>query len=59
MVVRLSEVEGGVLVRLSHVGWSEMKAAHPKHAKEWDEVRIFFTQAWPYVMSSIKRSLEE
>lgn len=43
-------------VSLIHLGFDEMKAAHPDHTAEWDQVREYFSGAWPYVLNNLKRS---
>lgn len=40
-------------VRLRHLGFAELAAAHPEDAKEWWEVRAYFTQAWPRVLGAL------
>jgi uncharacterized protein YndB with AHSA1/START domain len=46
-------------VRLVHLGWDEMKAKHPDHRSEWDQVRDYFAQAWPHVLNNLKRRFDE
>ncbi len=39
VVLRFEELSGSqVRVKLSHLGWREMKTAHPEHVDEWDQV---------------------
>ena len=58
VVVRFIEDLGGVRIRLTHLGWDEMKSAHPEHAAEWDAVQELLVPAWPRLVSAIKASLE-
>ena len=48
-----------VKLKLSHLGWEEMKAAHPKYVEEWEQVYDYFTEAWPYVVGNLKKRFEE
>jgi uncharacterized protein YndB with AHSA1/START domain len=40
-------------LRLRHLGFAEQAAAHPGDAKEWQEVRAYFTSAWPRVLGAL------
>ena len=46
-------------VQLTHLGFDELKAEHPEHAAEFDEVREYFSKAWPHVLGNLKRRFEE
>jgi uncharacterized protein YndB with AHSA1/START domain len=60
VVVMLNAVDDThTRVRLVHLGWDEMKAKNPAHAEEWEKVREYFSQAWPYVLNSLKRRFDE
>lgn len=48
-----------VKVRLSHLGWDKMRAAHPAHADEWVEVHHYFTRAWPFVLENLRKRFDE
>lgn len=41
-------------VRLTHLGWPEMRAAYPEHSAEWDEVYDYFAAAWPRVLTNLQ-----
>ena len=60
VVLRFDEAgENRVRVRLSHLGWVEMKRQHPEHAGEWDQVREYFSKAWPYVVGNLEKRFDE
>ena len=60
IVVRLEELSGDrVNVKISHLGWDGMKAAHPSHADEWNEVYDYFSKAWPFVLENLKNRFDE
>ncbi len=60
VVLRFEELSGNqVRVKLSHIGWREMKAAHPDHADEWDQVYEYFSAAWPRVLENLKKRFDE
>lgn len=60
VVLRFEELESHkVLVKLTHLGWREMKAAHPNYSDEWDQVYDYFTKAWPYVLSNLQKRFDE
>ncbi len=60
VVVTLAAVDDQhTRVRLVHLGWDEMKAKNPEHVKEWDEVKVYFEKAWPYVLGNLKRRFDE
>ena len=60
VVVTFQDLDGSrTRVRLVHLGWDEMKAKNPVHAAEWDQVREYFSKAWPYVLNSLKRRFDE
>src|SRR5262245_51424866 len=60
VVVRLAELgDGSVRVRLSHAGFAERVAAHPDEQSEWEQVRTYFTRAWPTVLTSLRKHLEK
>jgi len=60
VVVTLTPVDGAhTKVRLVHLGWDEMKAENPGHEREWDDVRAYFEQAWPYVLGNLKKRFDE
>jgi hypothetical protein len=42
-------------VRLTHHGFAAMAAAHPDHADEWAEVRVYFARAWGGVLTALAR----
>ena len=48
-----------VKVKLTHLGWDEMKSAHPNHADEWDQVYDYFAKAWPYVLENLKKRFDD
>jgi uncharacterized protein YndB with AHSA1/START domain len=55
VVVELSDVAAArTSVRLEHLGFEEQAAANPEHAKEWEEARAYFDQAWPKVLDALK-----
>ena len=59
VVLRFDEpMPGKVRVRLTHLGWQEMQAAHPEHAEEWNQVREYFSKAWPRVLTNLKARFE-
>lgn len=43
---------------LSHLGWSERKAEFPDYAEEWDDVRDYFSKAWPIVLGRLVEKYE-
>lgn len=56
VVIMLEPVDASrTRVRLTHLGWDEMKAIHPDHAEEWDAVRTYFENAWPSVLRALDR----
>lgn len=60
VVIHLEALDGArTRVVLEHLGWEEMKRAHPDHAQEWDEVRAYFERAWPYVLGNLARRFDE
>src|SRR5262245_22950267 len=60
VVVRLAELgDGRVRVRISHAGFAERVAAHPDEQSEWEQVRTYFTRAWPTVLTSLRKHLEK
>lgn len=60
VVVRFEELSPHrTKVRLTHLGWDEMKSAYPDHADEWDQVCDYFTKAWPSVLENLKKRLDE
>ncbi len=40
-------------VELTHLGFAERAAAHPDHRAEWEEVRAYFVNAWPFVLGAL------
>jgi hypothetical protein len=40
-------------VRLRHLGFIEQAAAHPDHATEFEQARVYFTGAWPKVLGAL------
>ncbi|MEZ6209879.1 MAG: SRPBCC domain-containing protein [Phycisphaerales bacterium] len=42
-------------VDLTHLGFAENAADNPDHADEWKQVRAYFTNAWPSVLSALKQ----
>jgi uncharacterized protein YndB with AHSA1/START domain len=59
VVLEFDEVdEGTVRVRLTHLGFNELKAAHPAHAAEFDQARTYFERAWPHLLQSMREHLE-
>ena len=60
VVLRFEELSGShVRVKLSHIGWREMKTAHPDHADEWDQVYEYFSAAWPRVLDNLKKRFDD
>lgn len=60
VVVRFEAIGSDkVRVKLTHLGWAQMKAAHPDHADEWEKVYQYFTQAWPYVLDNLKKRFDD
>ncbi|MFQ5590881.1 MAG: SRPBCC domain-containing protein [Phycisphaerae bacterium] len=46
-------------VKLTHLGWDEMKTAHPEHIEEWEQVHRYFTEAWPSVLEHLKQRFDK
>jgi uncharacterized protein YndB with AHSA1/START domain len=44
---------GRTRVHFEHLGFADLAAAHPEHAAEVNEVRAYFTQAWPRVYGAL------
>lgn len=42
-------------VRLDHLGFREMAAAHPGYREEWQSVRAYFHAAWDRVLAALKQ----
>jgi uncharacterized protein YndB with AHSA1/START domain len=60
VVVRFAELgDGSVRVRLSHAGFAERVAEHPDERAEWEQVRDYFTKAWPRVIESFRKHVEK
>lgn len=58
VVLQLTPLDdGGTRVRLVHLGFDEMRAAHPDHVAEWNDVETYFRRAWPRVLDSLCRAL--
>lgn len=59
VVLRLERLDDKkVLVKLTHLGWDEMKIRFPDHAEEWNQVREYFAKAWPNVLDNLKKRFE-
>lgn len=46
-------------VKLAHMGFAELAARHPEHAKEFEQVRGYFDQAWEKVLERLSASFVE
>jgi uncharacterized protein YndB with AHSA1/START domain len=45
-------------VRLRHLGFAELAGKFPGHAKEFEECRGYFVEAWPKVLGALKGHFE-
>jgi uncharacterized protein YndB with AHSA1/START domain len=53
VVVRLEEVSPAVTrVKMVQHGFAELAAEYPDHAKDFEETRAYFTNAWPRVLGA-------
>jgi uncharacterized protein YndB with AHSA1/START domain len=60
VVLRFADIgDGGVRVRLSHAGFAERVAEHPGERAEWEQVRDYFTKAWPKVLEQFRKHVEK
>lgn len=59
VVVRFEELGERVRVRIAHLGWQEMKAAHGDYVDEWQQVFEYFSGAWPFVLDNLKKRFDE
>jgi uncharacterized protein YndB with AHSA1/START domain len=60
VVLRLADLgDGTVRVRLTHAGFAERAAEHPDERPEWEQVRAYFTKAWPTVLTALRKHLEK
>lgn len=48
-----------VRVRLTQMGFDLLKEAHPEHAGEFEQTRVYFDRVWPHVLASLKARLEQ
>lgn len=56
VVVDFEDVSGtATRVRLRHMGFTEMAAANPDHKAEWEQIRAYFSKAWPFVVGSLQK----
>ncbi len=54
VVINLEELSPDrTRVELTHLGFAEHAAAHPDHRAEWEEVRAYFVNAWPFVLGAL------
>jgi uncharacterized protein YndB with AHSA1/START domain len=51
VVLRFDEVEGGVRVRFSQLGW--------RAGEDWDAGYAYFDRAWSWVLGNLKQTLEK
>jgi uncharacterized protein YndB with AHSA1/START domain len=55
VVVRLTDAgDGFIRVRVSHAGFAERAAQHPDQKEEWEQVRDYFSKAWPRVLDHLR-----
>ena len=60
VVLRFQELDQKrVRIMLTHLGWDEKKAEFPDHAQEWDEVRDYFSKAWPRVLQRLQERFRD
>ena len=59
VVVTMTEKDGTMELRLTHLGFDELKAAHPEHAEEIDAAREYLRRAWPSMLERTKAHLEQ
>jgi uncharacterized protein YndB with AHSA1/START domain len=60
VVVRFSDLgDGRVRVCLTHTGFADRAATHPDEKAEWEQVRDYFTKAWPTLLESMRKSCEK
>jgi len=53
VVLWFDEVEGGTRLRLTHMGFDELRAAHPEHEEEIDRAQAYFRAAWPALLAHL------
>src|SRR5262249_25087945 len=60
VVVRLSDLaDGTVRLRLTHTGFADHAAARPEEKSEWEQLRTYFTKAWPTVLEMCRKHCEK
>lgn len=60
VVVQMKPVDDShTQVRLVHLGFDHLKATYLDHAEEFDQTREYFSKAWPYVLTNLKRRFDE
>lgn len=60
VVVRFSDLgDNRVRVRLTHAGFTDRVAAHADEKGEWEQVRDYFSKAWPRVLEHLRAHLEK
>src|SRR5262245_33801241 len=60
VVVRFADLgDGTVRVRLSQAGFAERAAEHPDQKEEWEQVREYFSKAWPTVLEKLRAHFDK
>ena len=45
-------------VQITHLGFTEQAATHTDRAEEYKQVRAYFANAWPHVLTALKQKWE-
>ena len=53
VVLWFDEVQEGTRLRLTHMGFDELRAAHPEHAEEITRAQTYFRSAWPGLLAHL------
>src|SRR5690606_10640524 len=60
VVINLEEIAPErTRVELTHLGFAERAAEYPDHRAEWEEVRAYFSTAWPRVVEALVQHFAE